>query len=109
MHRRNCSNLTHAKQQHDQWLEIDWQPDPGEEFRSLILVQMENRRGLLASIANAIAKLDINIEHLHIKEKNHSMRALSIAITIPNTNSLELAIKEIKNIEFVHSVTRSST
>jgi GTP pyrophosphokinase len=106
MHRFGCGNLIHAKQKNEQWLEIDWRADESEEFKTLIRVQVENRRGMLASIANVIAKIGVNIEHLEVEEKDHSMRALNLVISVANISRLDEAIYEIKGLEFVQRVER---
>jgi (p)ppGpp synthase/HD superfamily hydrolase len=107
MHRFDCGNLIHAKQKNEQWLEIDWQADETEEFEVLIRVQVENRRGMLASIANAIAQISVNIEHLEVEEKDHSMKALNLVISVANDDKLDEALYAIKSLEFVHSVARA--
>ena len=107
MHRFDCGNLIHAKQKNEQWLEIDWQADEAEEFEVLIRVQVENRRGMLASIANVIAQISVNIEHLEVEEKDHSMKALNLVISVANTGKLDEALYAIKSLEFVHSVVRA--
>ena len=106
MHRFDCANLIHAKQKNEQWLEIDWDADENEEFEVMIRVQVENRRGMLASIANAIAKIGINIEHLEIEEKDHSMKALSLVVSVANNAKLQQTIQTIQNLKSVHGVKR---
>ena len=106
MHRFDCGNLIHAKQKNEQWLEINWIADKSEEFEALIRVQVENRRGMLASIANAIAKIGINIEHLEVEERDHSMKALNLVVGVANANQLDEVMYEIKSLEFVLLVER---
>ena len=107
MHRFDCGNLIHAKHKNEQWLEIDWQADEAEDFEVLIRVQVENRRGMLASIANVIAQIGVNIEHLEVEEKDHSMKALNLVISVANSDKLDEALYAIKSLEFVHSVVRA--
>jgi len=106
MHRIECGNLIHAKQKNEQWLDIDWQADENEIFETLIKIQVENRRGMLASIANSIAKLGVNIEHLDIEERDHSMKALNLVIGVQNFEKLDEILYEIKSLEFVRGVER---
>ncbi len=107
MHRIACANLLYAKQKNEQWLQIDWQADKAEEFKVLIRVQVENRRGMLASIANVIAKTGVNIEHLEVEEKDHSMKALNLVVSVVNISKLEDVLYAIKSLEFVRSVARA--
>ncbi|MDC9714481.1 MAG: bifunctional (p)ppGpp synthetase/guanosine-3',5'-bis(diphosphate) 3'-pyrophosphohydrolase [Gammaproteobacteria bacterium] len=106
LHRFDCGNLIHAKHKGEQWLEVDWQADEDEEFEVLIRVQIENRRGMLASIANAIAKININIEHLEVEEHDYSMKAMNFVISVSSHNQLDKVMYVIKSLEHVHSVIR---
>ncbi len=106
MHRFDCGNLLHAKQKNEQWLEIDWMADESEEFKVLIRVQVENRRGMLALIANTIAKIGVNIEHLEVEERDHSMKALNLVIGVLNTVQLDEVMYAINSLEFVRLVER---
>ncbi|SMM99117.1 GTP pyrophosphokinase / Guanosine-3',5'-bis(diphosphate) 3'-pyrophosphohydrolase [uncultured Candidatus Thioglobus sp.] len=106
LHRFDCGNFIHAKQKDEQWLEVDWQAGKNEEFEVLIRVEIENRRGMIASIANAIAKINVNIEHLEVEERDHTMRALNLIVSTKNIAQLDETMYTIKSLKFVHSVTR---
>ncbi len=106
MHRFDCGNLNHAKQKNEQWLDIDWDADENEEFEVLIRVQVENRRGMLASIANAVALIGVNIEHIEVEENDHLMKAIKLVISVSNIGKLDEALYSIKSLESVHSVSR---
>jgi Guanosine polyphosphate pyrophosphohydrolases/synthetases len=107
MHRSNCGNLIRAKQKNEQWLDIDWQADENEVFEVLVRIQVQNRRGMLASVANAIARLGVNIEHLEVEERDHSMKALNLVIGVSNFDKLDEVLYEIKSLEFVRNVERA--
>ncbi len=109
LHRDGCGNLLRAKQKGEQWLAVDWQTNEDEEFKVAICVKMENRRGMLASIANAIAKININIENIKVEEYDHAMKGLNIVISVPNIAILDEVMYSVKSLEFVHSVERDSS
>ena len=108
LHRFDCGNLLRAKQKDEQWLEVDWQADDEEEFEVLICVKDENRRGMLASIANVIAKANVNIENLEVEEDGDSMSALKLLISVSGLSQLDEVIDAIKSLEFVYLVSRVS-
>jgi (p)ppGpp synthase/HD superfamily hydrolase len=83
LHRFDCGNLIRAKQKGEQWMEVNWQVDEGEEFEVEIHVKIENRRGMLASIANAIAKINVNIENIEFEERDYTMIGLILVISVP--------------------------
>jgi len=68
---------------------------------------VQNRRGMLASVANAIARLGVNIEHLEVEERDHSMKALNLVIGVSNFDKLDEVLYEIKSLEFVRNVERA--
>jgi (p)ppGpp synthase/HD superfamily hydrolase len=87
---------------------VDWQADDDEEFEVLICVKDENRRGMLASIANVIAKANVNIENLEVEEDGDSMSALKLLISVSGLSQLDEVIGAIKSLEFVYLVSRVS-
>ncbi len=107
MHRHDCANLLYAKNHKQQWLNVDWQADPQEEFEVKINVEVINRRGTLASIANTIAKIGVNIEHLDIIEKDNSIKSLIMVISVRNTQVLDEVFYSIKQLDFVKTVGRA--
>ena len=109
LHRFDCGNLMRAKQKGEQWMEVNWQVDEGEEFEVEIHVKIENRRGMLASIANAIAKINVNIENIVLDERDHTMKGLNLVISVSSIAKLDEAMYAIKSLEFVHSVARNSS
>ncbi|CAC9599901.1 Guanosine-3',5'-bis(diphosphate) 3'-pyrophosphohydrolase (EC 3.1.7.2) / GTP pyrophosphokinase (EC 2.7.6.5), (p)ppGpp synthetase II [uncultured Gammaproteobacteria bacterium] len=109
LHRFDCGNLIRAKQKGEQWMEVNWQVDEGEEFEVEIHVKIENRRGMLASIANAIAKINVNIENIELEERDYTMKGLNLVISVPSITKLDEVIYAIKSLEFVHSVIRNNS
>ncbi len=104
IHRSHCSNLEHVKASHPQWLGLEWDRESDELFSALIRCDVENRRGVLASVANAISKLGVNIENVVIEEKDNAIKSLLITILIKNNTELRqifLALKILKFIKFI--------
>ena len=107
VHRFECKNLQRDKGKNAQWLEVDWDADKSEEFETTLIIKVDNLRGALASIANVIAKMGINIEALDVEEQNNSMKSLNLVITVSNTKKLDKVFLELKKFDFVRSVGRS--
>lgn len=106
MHQSNCGNLIRAKQKKEQWLEVDWQADKNEKFKVLIRVKIENRRGMLVSVANVVAKANVDIKNIKVEEQDYKMKALNLIISVSNTTQLNKIMSLIEELEFVQSVTR---
>jgi len=107
VHKFECKNLQRERSKNIQWLEVDWDADKSEEFEATVIVKVNNRRGALASIANVLAKMGINIENLDIEEQKNSMKALNFIITVSDTKKLTEVFSKLEKFEFVRSVSRS--
>lgn len=106
IHRVICTNLVRAKSKNAQWLNIDWQADKDEEFKAMIDVDVANQRGTLASIASVISKMNINIEHLEIQEKDNAIKSLNMIISVANITQLNEIFVQLKTLKFVRDVSR---
>jgi len=106
LHRKNCSNFIKSKGKNEQYLDVNWTPDEDELFQVPICVNVANKRGALASIANTLSKIGLNIESLNIDEKDNYIKALNFHISVPNSEILITAIEQVSKLESVESVER---
>jgi len=107
MHRNNCSNLAHIKNKSAQWLEIDWKSDESELFQVPVRVVVENQSGVLATIANVLAQLEVNIEHLEQKTMPHSKKAVNLVVDVGNVVQLNNVLHRLKQLPTVVSARRN--
>ncbi|WP_300029469.1 bifunctional (p)ppGpp synthetase/guanosine-3',5'-bis(diphosphate) 3'-pyrophosphohydrolase [Candidatus Thioglobus sp.] len=106
MHRTDCSNLVRLKAKHAQWLAIDWKADEQDNFEVKIVVNVANQRGTLAAIANTAAKLECNIEHIEIREKDNSIKSLELVVSVTDVDHLSVVSDALRALEFVQGVSR---
>lgn len=106
VHRSDCPNLIRAKSKNAQWLNIDWQSDESENFEVKIVVDVANQRGTLASIANTVSKLNSNIEHIEVQERDNSIKSLDLIISVTNFEHLNKIIQTLKSLKFIKNVHR---
>jgi (p)ppGpp synthase/HD superfamily hydrolase len=106
MHRADCSNLVRLKSKQAQWLAIDWQPEESESFDVKITINVDNQRGTLASIANMISKLESNIEHIEVQEKDNSIKSLDLVISVIDSKHLHAVMQSLKTLKFIQDVHR---
>lgn len=107
MHRNNCSNLAHIKNKSAQWLEINWKSDEGELFQVPIRIVVENQSGVLATIANVLAQLEVNIEHLDQQSMPHSKKAVNLIIDVANVVQLNNVLDRLRQVPNIVSARRN--
>lgn len=98
IHRHNCLNLTNFKKHPEKWIEVQWEDDIDNEFLAAIKVETKNRRGVLATIANAIAEEGSNIENVSNADKDSHLSLMHFTIAVKNVEHLDKVLKRLKNM-----------
>ncbi|MEJ6559276.1 MAG: bifunctional (p)ppGpp synthetase/guanosine-3',5'-bis(diphosphate) 3'-pyrophosphohydrolase [Candidatus Thioglobus sp.] len=106
MHRSNCPNLIRLKSKQAQSLTIDWQNDKNESFDVKVSIDVDNQRGALASVANMVSKLESNIEHIAVQEKDNSLKSLDLVINVKDSRHLYEITESLKALKFIQGVRR---
>ncbi|HEY5718830.1 MAG TPA: bifunctional GTP diphosphokinase/guanosine-3',5'-bis pyrophosphate 3'-pyrophosphohydrolase, partial [Gammaproteobacteria bacterium] len=70
IHRQQCRNVHEFRKKPDKWVNVEWSGEIDGYFATEIHVEIDNQRGVLASVAAAISELDSNIEDVKTKEKD---------------------------------------
>ena len=107
MHRSNCANLAHIKEKNAQWMEIDWKSDDSELFEVNISCLVENRSGTLATIANILANLGVNIETIEQSDKPNTKKLIGMVIVVANIIQLNNVLDKLKGLPHIVSATRN--
>ena len=107
MHRSNCANLAHIKEKNAQWMEIDWKSDDSELFEVSISCLVENRSGTLATIANILANLGVNIENIEQRDKPNAKKLIGMVIVVANIIQLNNVLDKLKGLPRIVSASRN--
>ena len=107
IHRARCGNLASWHKQADKWLPVSWQKDPSRSFASEIRVEVQNRPGVLAAVASAIAATETNIGHLSVVERDSDSSSISFELQVRDRTHLARVIRTIRSMPEVLSVART--
>lgn len=89
IHRTTCPNLSNFRKHPEKWLEVQWEKGINTEFPVAITVETNNRRGVLATVANAIATEGSNIETVRTEDKDNHHSIMHFTITVKDLTHLE--------------------
>ena len=106
VHRQECGNLRDFQSQEDKWLDVEWAAEPGVDFSTGIRVEVDNRRGALATVAAAIADLGSNIENVQSSEKDGMSATLNFLIMVRGRQHLAQIIRHLRAIPLVMRIFR---
>jgi (p)ppGpp synthase/HD superfamily hydrolase len=107
IHTQNCRNITDGKHSVDNCLEVQWEPGIEGEFPVDVSVVVEDRRGVLATVARAIGDADSNIENVGIEEGDGLTNNLKFLLTVRNRQHLASIMRRVRNIPSVIRITRT--
>ncbi|MGB5261729.1 MAG: bifunctional GTP diphosphokinase/guanosine-3',5'-bis pyrophosphate 3'-pyrophosphohydrolase [Gammaproteobacteria bacterium] len=107
IHTQSCRNIADGKYNADNCLEVQWEPGIDEEFPVEVNVEVEDRRGVLATVATVIGDADSNIENVGIDEGDGLTNILKFRLTVHNRRHLATVMRRVRNIPSVIRITRA--
>ncbi|WJW76789.1 bifunctional GTP diphosphokinase/guanosine-3',5'-bis pyrophosphate 3'-pyrophosphohydrolase [Thiohalobacter sp. IOR34] len=106
IHSENCKNVADFRSQPEKWLDVEWEAEPQGEFAAELRVEVANQRGVLATVAAAIADLGSNIENVDIGERDGLNTTLVFTISVRDRRHLAAVMRKIRHIPQVMRVSR---
>ncbi|WP_319804048.1 RelA/SpoT family protein [Candidatus Nitrosacidococcus sp. I8] len=104
IHAERCKNLIGFRGQHERWTDVQWAKDIQAEFPVEIRVDVENRRGVLATVAAAIPA---NIDNVIIQDRNGLICSILFTIEVQNRHQLAQVMRRVRRLEMVVRIIRT--
>lgn len=108
IHRTTCPNLSNFRKHPEKWLEVQWENSIDQEFPAAITVETHNRRGVLATVANAIATEGSNIETVSNADKDSHHSVMHFIISVKDTDHLQQVLRRLRNMSEVINAERDA-
>jgi GTP pyrophosphokinase len=106
VHHQQCPNLGDFRRQGQSWVDVEWDESVEGEFSTLIRVDAGNQRGMLATVAAAIAAEGSNIEDVRSEERDGLSSSLRFVITVRGRKHLASIFRRIRATNGVMKVSR---
>ncbi len=106
IHAESCKNVKEFRNQPEKWIDVQWETSIEGEFPVEIRVDALNRRGVLATVAAAIAAMDVNINNVTIDEHDGKYSTIIFNIAVHNRVHLARVMRRIRTIENVAKIYR---
>jgi RelA/SpoT family (p)ppGpp synthetase len=107
IHRQNCGNLAEYRKQPEKWLSVAWEATEGRMFASEIQLDINNRVGVLAAVASAIAGTETNIDQVSLEERDVNSSALRFQLQVRDRKHLARVMRTIRRMPDVQRVFRT--
>jgi guanosine-3',5'-bis(diphosphate) 3'-pyrophosphohydrolase len=106
VHRLDCPNVADYRKSPERWVATGWDRDVVGDYGVALRIEVENRPGVLAQVAAAIAQADSNIDGVEYLERDTSVAAIRFSIEVRNRDHLAEVIRRTRRLGVVHGVQR---
>lgn len=106
VHRLDCPNVTEFRKSPERWVPIAWDAKVTGDYDAALLIDVENRPGVLAQVAAAVAKSQSNIERVEYLERDINVAVLRFSIQVRDRNHLAEVMRRLRRLNVVHGVRR---
>ncbi|MBT6206407.1 MAG: ACT domain-containing protein, partial [Francisellaceae bacterium] len=107
IHRENCRNVGEVRRNPEKYVFVQWADTVEGEFLVELRVDVLNKKGVLATIANALSDCDANIENVYVDERDPHHNTLIFLITVFDRKHLARAFRRVRSISLVTRVSRA--
>jgi GTP pyrophosphokinase len=109
IHRTGCPNLSNFRKHPEKWLDVQWEAGINSEFIVAITIETQNKRGVLATVANTIATEGSNIETVANADKDNHHSVMHFTITVRDLDHLQSVLRRLRNMPDVLSAERDAS
>jgi guanosine-3',5'-bis(diphosphate) 3'-pyrophosphohydrolase len=106
VHRLDCPNIVDYRKSPERWVAIGWDREISGDFRTALAIEVENRPGVLAQVAAAIAQGESNIDGVEYLERDSNVAAIRFSIEVRDRKHIADVIRRVRRLVVVHGVQR---
>jgi GTP pyrophosphokinase len=107
VHREDCANVDDYRKHPEKWISVAWAEQPGRMFGCELRVEVQNRMGVLAAVASAIAGTETNIDHVELEERDTDTSVLIFEVRVRDRQHLASVIRVIRRMPDVLRLSRT--
>jgi guanosine-3',5'-bis(diphosphate) 3'-pyrophosphohydrolase len=108
VHRESCRNLAEHRDKPEQWIALRWDDEVSGEYIAELRIEVENRRGTIATIATRINSMGVNIEKISTTDKDHQYHYVDLELLVRSRVHLAHIMRRLRSVDRVRKVTRVS-
>jgi len=110
VHTRDCVTLRKQRPDPDQLIDVEWARDIEGVFDAGIRLLVDDRRGLLADLATAIADADGNIDNVSMERPDGGeVLAMFFSVQVRDRRHLAKVMRALKRVPEVRRIQRART
>ena len=102
-----CRNMTREQENNpEKCLTVNWDTEQTAEYSASLRLEVLNQKGVLASVANAIALCQANIDAINMAEKDMEVSVLHLTVSVRDRIQLARIIRRLRINQSIAKITR---
>ncbi len=106
IHTQDCRAIRQFRADQDKWVDVEWENNSGKLFDVAIKLMVVNRRGVLATVASAIADAQSNIDSVSITKPDGTYTEINFTVQVKDRTHLATLLHHLREIPEVVRITR---
>lgn len=106
VHQESCQKISKMAVDPEQLIHVQWEVQPDNEYQVELKIEVHNKRGMLASLASAIALADANIDMVQSEDKDGRFSILTVVVSVKDRIHLARVIRSIRANKAVDKIYR---
>jgi GTP pyrophosphokinase len=108
VHTHDCRIIAKARRKEpDNWVDVEWDPEPEKSFGVAIRVITHNGRGILAKVAAEITAADTNITNVHTEDdETGNYATMEFSIQVQDRAHLARVMRNLRRLQEVVRISR---
>ncbi len=106
IHTQDCQNIRQSRIDPDKWVDVAWENNSGQLFEVAIKLLVLNRRGVLATVASAIAEAHSNIDSVTIAKADGTYSEINFTVQVQDRAHLATLMQNLRENPDVVRLTR---
>ncbi|MEE8054850.1 MAG: bifunctional GTP diphosphokinase/guanosine-3',5'-bis pyrophosphate 3'-pyrophosphohydrolase [Gammaproteobacteria bacterium] len=107
VHHQSCKNVAEYRKEPEKWVNVEWETQVDRDFPAAIRMNVTNQRGVLATVAAAIADEGANIENVEMQDRDDRYIRLSFVIAVRDRNHLARVMHKVRGVKHVSGINRT--
>ncbi len=109
VHAVTCPQLSDLIQDPHRRVAVSWKSTTGIRHDTDFVVNVENRRGILADITRVIAEADTDIRTVRATTKENRQGTIQVTVAVENTAEVDVIARTLRGVSGVIAVRRGGT
>ena len=106
VHSVECSNVKNLLFNPEREIEVEWARAAADSFPVSLVIETEDRPGVLARVTEAIAKQSTNIRHFEAGSSDNGLGRVDILLEVRNSRHLDKVTSAIRKLNGVLEIRR---